>query len=317
MSVAVVIVNYRTAGLVVDCLASVAAEGSGTLVRTIVVDNASPDDSVERIGGAIAANGWGGWAEVIAAERNGGFAWGNNIGIRRAMEGPNPPRFIHLLNPDTVVRAGAIGALAEFLEAHPGVGIAGSRLEDPDGTAQRSAFRWPTPAGEFEAAAHFRPVSAVLRGWVVAPEVRDEAHRTDWVGGASLMVRREVIERVGPLDDGYFMYYEEVELCRRAARDGWACWYVPTSRVVHLVGQASGVVQGQPKRRPGYWFDSRRRYFVTQFGRGGAIAADLAWIVATPLHHAWRVARGRPPTHPERFVRDLIERGAISRGLGP
>src|SRR5690606_15010874 len=103
----------------------------------------------------------------------------------------------------------------------------------------------------------------------------------------SLMARREVFEEVGLLDDGYFMYYEEVEFCRRAARAGWACWHVPASRVVQLVGQASGVVQGTPARRPAYWFESRRRYFITQHGRGVAVLADLAWLAALPLHHAW------------------------------
>lgn len=313
--VAIIIVNYRTADLVIDCLASLAEQGSGPPPRTIVVDNASPSDDVARLELAIVERGWLEWAELVPAERNGGFAWGNNVGIERALTTGPKPRCIHLLNPDTVVRAGAIDELVRFLDERSGVGIAGSRLEDPDGTTQRAAFRWPTPLGEFEAAARNRVVSGLLASRVVAMPESDAPYRADWISGASLMIRREVIEQIGLLDDRYFMYYEEVEWCRRATDAGWSCWHVPSSRVVHLVGKSSGIVHGQPKRRPAYWFDSRRRYFITHFGRSGAVFADLAWIAGDPIYHARRLLGRRPNQDPERFLRDMVRRGAISRGL--
>lgn len=313
--VAIIVVNYRTAALVVDCLASIEAQAAGNPPRTIIVDNASPTDDVNRLELALAERGWLGWVELIAAPRNGGFAWGNNVGIARALTTAPTPRYLHLLNPDTIVRPGAIDELVRFLDASPRVGIAGSRLEGADGVPQRSAFRWPTPLGEFESAARNRLVSRALARHVVAPPVRDDPHPSDWVSGASLMVRREVIRDVGPLDDRYFMYYEEVEFCRRAHQAGWSRWYVPSSRVVHLVGQASGIVHGTPKRRPAYWFDSRRRYFITQFGRPGAILADLAWLAGDPIYHFRRLFSRRPSEDPQRFLRDIVARGALSKGL--
>ncbi|GJM19121.1 MAG: glycosyl transferase [Phycisphaeraceae bacterium] len=314
-NVAVIIVNYRTAGLVVDCLASIAEHAVGTPPRTFVVENGSPDGSRATLALAIDVNGWSPWVTLVPADRNGGFAYGNNVGIRAALSADPGTRYLHLLNPDTIVRAGSIDELARFLDANPSVGLAGSRLEDPDTTPQRSAFRFPTVAGELDAAVRLGPVSRALSPWAIAPPVRHEPHRADWVAGASLMLRREVLEHVGLLDDGYFMYYEEVEFCRRAARAGWPCWYVPASRVVHLIGKASGVVQGQPTRRPGYWFDSRRRYFITQHGRARAALADAAWVVGTPVHRLWSLARSRPNADPPRFVRDLVARGALTRGL--
>src|SRR5690606_33467105 len=141
------------------------------------------------------------------------------------------------------------------MDEHPDVGLAGSRIENPDGTPRRSAFRFHSLAGEFEKAMRWGVVSKLLSRWIVAPPVQENAHPTDWVSGACMIVRRQVLEQVGLLDEHYFLYYEEQDLALRAARAGWTCWYVPASRVVHLVGQSSGVTGAQrtQKRTPRYW----------------------------------------------------------------
>src|SRR5277367_5597369 len=98
---------------------------------------------------------------------------------------------------------------------------------------------------------------------MVAPEPRAAAHRTDWVNGASMMVRREVFDSIGLMDEKFFLYYEETDFCLRALEAGWPTWTVPSSRVVHLEGQSTGATGAIAKRKrvPKYWFDSRRRYF--------------------------------------------------------
>src|SRR4051812_18603963 len=145
MTLLVVIVNYRTPDLSIDCLRSLEAEvGSVPGTRVVVVDSASGDGSAGRIGDAIRDRGWGRWASVLPLDHNRGFAAGNNAAIGPALRSADPPRHVMLLNPDTVVRPGALRALVEFLEARPEVGIAGSRLENPDGTPQRSSFRFPS-----------------------------------------------------------------------------------------------------------------------------------------------------------------------------
>ena len=310
MRLLIVIVNYRTAQLTIDCLRSLAPEmaslPAGT--RVVVTDNASPDDSVAQLTAAVHDNGWGDWATVRPLPRNGGFARGNNEAIRPALQSDDPPAYVLLLNPDTVVRPAAVTALLEFMDAHPEAGIAGSRLEEPDGRPQRSAFRFPGILSELETGLRLAAVSRVLKKFVVAPAPPQEACEVDWVAGASMMIRRAVFDAVGLLDEKYFMYYEEVDFCLRAKRAGWPCWYVPASRVVHLVGQSSGVTDEKKpkKRRPAYWFESRRRYFLLHRGRIGTFLADTFWVIGHALYTATAPARRKPANDPDRLLRDFL-----------
>lgn len=317
MSILIVIVNYRTADLTVDCLRSLDDElQSLPDARVVVTDNQSGDDSPQQIQHAIEQNNWSRWATLMPLERNGGFAYGNNQAIQPALESDNPPQFILLLNPDTVVRPGAVTRLIQFMHDNPKAGIAGSRLEDPDGTPQRSAFRFPSTRSELDDGMRLGIVSKLLRNKSVAPPVRDDTHQTDWVAGASMIVRREVFNDAGLMDEGYFMYYEEVDFCLQANRAGWPCWYVPESRVVHLVGQASGVtVQNvKPKRRPDYWFDSRRRYFVKNHGRLHALLTDAVWAAAFATYRLRRCIQRKPDTDPPKLLYDFIRHSVLLKG---
>ena len=305
----IVIVNYRSANLTVDCLASLEPEvrrHAGALVA--VVENDSGPDQFDQIRGAVERHGWGDWVRLIAAGRNGGFAAGNNVAIRPALGWASTPALFWLLNPDTVVRAGALEALTHFLADHPEVGLAGSRLEHPDGTPQNSAFPFPSVLGELEGGLRFGPVSRWLRAHAVFQPIPADARRVDWVAGASLMVRREVFAAVGPLDERYFMYYEEVDFCRRAATAGWPCWYVPESRVVHLVGRSSDVTSaaGATRRRPRYWFEARKLYFRTHHGRIGTAAANVLHIAAFATYRLRRRLQRKPDGDPKLMLWDLF-----------
>jgi GT2 family glycosyltransferase len=285
-----VIVNYRTPGLVVDCLASLAGEvAAEPALCAIVVDNASRDQSVASIATAIRDNEWT-WAKVLPLERNGGFAHGNNSAFRSLQAASDLPKFIWLLNPDTIVRPGAATALIDFLEVHPEVGIAGGGLEFPDGRLQTAAFRFPSLMGELEDTIRLGLVSRALHRFRVPAPPQAHARATDWMNGASLMIRSDIYARVGQMDEGYFLYFEETDLCRRVRRAGWPIWHVPASRVVHLEGQSTGVTGANlaQKPRPAYWFDSRARYYRKQHGYTYALMADLIFIVCFGL---WRVQR--------------------------
>jgi hypothetical protein len=128
-----------------------------------------------------------------------------------------------------------------------------------------------------------------------------------------MMIRREVLDAVGALDERYFMYYEEVDFTLRARRAGWTCWYVPASRVIHLAGRSSGVTDPRQvrRRRPGYWFESRRRYMLTHLGRRGALLADLAFAVGHMASLARCAVERRPSETPERFLRDFTRHSAL------
>jgi N-acetylglucosaminyl-diphospho-decaprenol L-rhamnosyltransferase len=331
MRLLIVIVNYRTADLTVDCLRSVAPQITSGM-GVVITDNLSGDDSVRRIGRAIEANHWE-WATVMPLQRNGGFAFGNNAAIRAGLASDDPPEFVLLLNPDTILREHALASLMEFMQRRPEVGIAGSRLEDPDGTPQISAFRFHSIASEFERGIRLGPVSKLLASKMVAQPVPSGEIETDWVAGASMIIRAQGFSDVARasrpcrhgqdarvtefgLDEKYFMYFEEVDFCMAAKRAGWKIGYVPSSRVIHLVGAASELSDARKhrKRRPTYWFDSRRRYFVKNSGVLYACLADAAFAIGFSLWRLRRFVQQKEDRDPPQMLGDFVRNSIFVRG---
>lgn len=314
MSMLVAIVNYRTGPLVVDCLRSLAPEvAANPGARVLVVDNASGDGSAAVIAEAIAAHGWDGWAALIESPVNGGFAAGVNIALRSALADPGGAELFWLLNPDTVVRPGAMAVLASFMRDRPRVGIAGSLLQLADGSPWPYAFRFPTVLSELEHGMRLGLATRLLARYVGRRAMGTEAARVDWVSGASMVVRRAVVEAVGLMDEAYFLYFEETDFCLAAHRAGWECWYVPEARVMHIAGQSTGMagVGAATKRRPGYWFESRRRYFVKNHGAGYAAAVDFAWLAAHATWTARRLVTGAADNDPPHLAGDIIRHSPL------
>jgi N-acetylglucosaminyl-diphospho-decaprenol L-rhamnosyltransferase len=312
VDVAVAIVTYRSARLTIDCLCSIAAERSTSAlnIRAIVVDNASED--ARSIAEAIAENAWWSWVTLVTAPKNGGFAYGNNLAMQHACAA-GPPRYLHMLNPDTMVRKGAIGALLRFLETHPEVGIAGSSLEYPDGCLWPYAFRFPSVLSELEEGLRFWLTSRWLRHWAVAWPMTSTPQAVDWVSGASMMIRWRVIEEIGGFDENYFLYFEETDFCLRARKAGFSTWYVPESRVMHIAGQSTKVTAPKDalERLPGYWFESRRRYFAINHGTRYAMITDIVAALAHGLGFLKRMALGRRHHGIPHFLKDLLKHSAL------
>lgn len=306
LDIAVVIVTYRSAQFTIDSLRSVAAERSaaGLRIRAVVVDNASGDLPV--IADAVAANGWSAWVTCVLAPINGGFAYGNNLGIQQAYAN-GAPDYVHLLNPDAQVRQGAIGSLVQFMEARPDVGIAGGSFENLDGTDWPFAFRFPSMWGELDARLEVGLVTRLLRPWVVPRVMTKTPQPVDWVCGASMMIRPGVFAAIGGLDENYFLFFEETDFCYRAKQAGFSTWYVPESRVMHIAGQSTKVDErnAAPKRMPHYWFESRRRYFAITYGVRRAIMIDIVALLAHTLGWLKRILLLRTRTAIPHFLRDL------------
>lgn len=305
-SVAAVIVSYRTAPLTIAALRSLEAERLGTTltIRAIVVDNASGD--LPTIAQAVTENGWSCWVDLIAAPRNGGFGYGNNLGIAHAYARQSPS-YIYLLNPDAQIRPGAIDALVSFLDSHPEAGIAGGSFEQADGAAWKIAFRFPGLLSELHDGLHFRLATRLLQRWRVPMEMGDAAQCVDWISGASMMIRPSVLAAIGGFDERYFLYFEETELCLRARRAGFLTWYVPQSRVMHLRGQSTRVTdlnRGRA-RLPAYWFESRRRYLATSLGLARATCVDAVALLAYSLGYLKSLLLFRTRAVTPHFVRDL------------
>lgn len=312
-----VIVNYRTAELTVECLASLEPEiRERPRCRAIIVDNASADGSADIIANAITARGWSSWAELIRSPVNGGFAAGNNVALEAIARDADQPDLVWLLNPDTRVEPGAVAAILAFFAATPSAGIAGSSLVEANGTPWPYAFRFPTIWSEVERGARLGLVSRLLAKRAVLRQMGPSPARVEWVSGASMVIRRAVFDAIGMMDEGYFLYFEETDFCLRAARAGWESWYVPTASVLHIAGQSTGLNDARPAtgRIPRYWFESRRRYFVKNHGRAYAILADVAWAAS---HLLWRVRRrwaANVQPDPPFLLSDFLRRSAILVG---
>jgi N-acetylglucosaminyl-diphospho-decaprenol L-rhamnosyltransferase len=312
LDIAVIIVTYKSARLTVDALHSVAGERNtaSLKIRAIVVDNASGD--APAITEAISVNAWDDWVSVVVSPKNGGFGYGNNLGIERAYA-TGRPEYVYLMNPDAQVRSGAISALASFLEAHSEVGIAGSSFEDPDSSAWPIAFRFPGLLSELNAGLQIGLISRLLRRWETARAMTQISQPTDWICGASMMIRPAVFDAIGGFDENYFLYFEETDFCYRARQAGYPTWYVPESRVMHIRGQSTTVtdVRGGPKRLPAYWFASRRRYFCVTFGLGRAMAIDVVAVVAHLFGVLKQLLQRRRGCVVPHFVRDLLAHTVI------
>tara|TARA_R110002074_G_scaffold4817_9_gene23538 strand:- start:48 stop:1058 length:1011 start_codon:yes stop_codon:yes gene_type:complete len=309
----VIVLNYRTAQMTLRAAEAALADMPENGAEMIIVDNASNDGSAEVLQAAITDWGWnvGARVRLILSPRNGGFGAGNNLGLRAGMSDGSTPDYFYVVNSDAFADPGCIGTLMAHLQTHPKAGIAGSHVRGDDDVAHCTAFRFPSIAGEFEGAARTGFVSKALRGAIVAPPLPQTTTQVDWVAGASVLLRGEMLRDIGLFDEAFFLYFEETDLCKRAARAGWECWYVPKSRVVHIGSVSTGMKEWQ--RMPLYWFASRRHYFVKNHGR---IYAGLAWAARLSggmIHQVRCAMSGQKPQDAPYFQRDLLRHGL---GLG-
>jgi len=318
LDVLVVIVNYRTAELTLrSVLAALEALDRVPQGRAWLVENGSDDGSAARFREASAREGWGDRVSVIESPENRGFAGGVNLAIRSALASGVSTRYVYLLNSDARPEPDAIAVLVDFLDAHPEAGIAGSHIYGVDGVTHDTAFRFPSVASQLEEALGIGVATRLLDRWVVSKPVPTQAAHVDWLAGASMMIRREVIEQVGLLDEDFFIYFEETDFCRRAARMGFDTWYVPESRVEHVGGASTGWKDFSKPRAP-YWFEGRRHYFAKNHGRAYLWAANLAWLLGWIVGEPRRRLLGRRGPFPVRFVRDFVRHnffpGRAARG---
>lgn len=276
----IVLVNFRTPQFVIDCLTTLLPDLAGMDARVIVVDNMSGDNSPEIIKSWLDVHDADKRVLLIQAPSNSGFASGNNIGIRAVKA-----RNYLLLNSDTIIRQGAIPTIMATVDNFPAAGLFSPRLEWHDEAGQESCFRFHTPFSELISAAKTGIVDKVLHRHLVALPVQTQIAMPQWTSFACVLIRDEVFQQVGLLDEGYFMYFEDVEFCYRARKAGWQIVHNPTARVVHLRGGSSPVkeISRLKKRVPRYYYESRARFFYQAYGWLGLTAANLMWCAGRLL----------------------------------
>lgn len=305
--VLVAIVNYRVSDYTSAALRSLSASRE-TLddFGVCVVDNDSRDGSYESLRALVKEQAWD-WVSVYQAPRNGGFAYGNNLAIVTAAEHGWRPDYVYLLNPDARVFPDTISQMVLFMDRHVHVGIAGNRVLNEDGSVRPSAWRFHSFLGEFERGARSGPITKLLSKAAVHVSVPDRPGPMDWVSGAGMMVRREVIDDVGLMDEGYFLYYEETDWCLRALRAGWPTWQNPDSVIIHSVGKSTNATGAEAKKRrvPDYLFESRRRFFTKNHGRYYARVADAAWLAGEGIWRARCMVQRRDRDEAPSLLRDF------------
>ncbi|MDD5110146.1 MAG: glycosyltransferase family 2 protein [Patescibacteria group bacterium] len=223
--ISVVILNYRQRGLVRQCLRGVLLSKPRCSYEVIVVDNHSHDRCLEMVAEQFP------WAVRLQSPVNGGFSAGNNLGIRTARG-----RYILILNPDIALLEGQLDALLEFCESHPRVGVVGPRLTYPLGAPQESCRRFPQlfiPLYRRTLLGRLPSVQRKLDAFLMRDFNHAECRPVDWLMGACLLVRRETFDAVGLFDEKYFLYYEDLDFCRRCWDAHWEVWYVAHVAPVH------------------------------------------------------------------------------------
>jgi N-acetylglucosaminyl-diphospho-decaprenol L-rhamnosyltransferase len=316
MKLLVVILNYRVTDLTLDCLKSIVPEiPSVPGMKVAICENGTGGDAERRLRDAIASNGWGSWAELTAISPNRGFTGGNNVIIRKALASADRPDYFLLLNADTLVHPGAFDSLVRFMDSHPRAGVAGSRLEWPDGSPQGSPFRFQGIATEFDRGLQLGIVSRLLSRWSVCIPTPKTACPVDWVAFASTIIRREIIEEIGPLDEGLYTYFDDIDYCLNTKRAGWQTWFVPESRVIHFEGASTGVSAKTLKRRPDYWFQARRRFFLKNHGAFYTALADAAFLSGFALWRLRRRMQEKPDTDPPHMLIDSLRHSVFITGF--
>ena len=245
MHLGIVIVSYNVRDLLRACLQSVyedLARTPGLTAEVVVVDNASADGSADMVAEEFPL------VHLVASQENLGFARGNNVGLQLLGFGPprseargRRPEAVMLLNPDTELQPGALAELTGFLAAHPHAGGCCPRLNYGDGRFQPSAFRFP---GLIQLYLDLHPIPRLMQTQLNGRYPRERYDRgqpfpIDFALGAALLVRAEAIDAAGLLDEGYFMYAEEMDWQMRIQQAGWPLYCVPTARITHYEGQSA------------------------------------------------------------------------------
>jgi N-acetylglucosaminyl-diphospho-decaprenol L-rhamnosyltransferase len=270
----IITVSWNVRDLLAACLASI--QGAAISTEVIVVDNASSDGSAEMVSTQYPQ------VCLIANADNRGFTRGNNQALPLAHG-----RYVLFLNPDTVVVGDALATMVAYMDAHPAVGALGPQLRYGDGTLQSSRRRFPTlMTALFEStplAWHWQN-NPWARRYRLDDRPADAVQAVDWVVGAALLARREVLDQIGGFDEGFFMYSEELDWCRRAVSAGWQVVYLPSAQIIHYEGRSSEQVVAARHIR---FQTSKVRYFRKH--HGAALAAVLRAFILTSFAVEWLI----------------------------
>jgi GT2 family glycosyltransferase len=324
LDLGIIIVNYNVRDLLRDCLASIYDSRGSVAFEVCVVDNGSHDGSADMVEAEFPQ------VRLVRAE-NRGYAAGNNLGLRAfgfeqgentVREGgrqdastahtPSSPRFVMLLNPDTVLAPSALADMLAFMKAHPQAGVAGPRLVREDGSLDRACRRsFPTPevaAYRIFGLSRLFPKSKRFGRYNLTYLSPDVTTEVDSVVGAFMLIRGEALEQVGLLDEQFFMYAEDLDLCYRIKQRGWQVWYNANVTVLHYKGQSS-------RQRSSFanvkFYETMRQFHDKHYEEGTFFVVNWLIHAAVGLLGWWAVQRDRLRPAERRGVASAVP---VSRG---
>jgi hypothetical protein len=280
----VVIVNHNTIALLRDCLGSLRTERESLKLQVIVVDNGSRDGSPDMVREQFPN------VTLIRNEANEGFARPNNQGLKVA-----DGRYFMLLNSDTIVRPDSLRTLVAFMDNHPDVGACGPRLVNPDGTLQRSCRSFPSLWRHFCDMSGLENLLPGIFGNFETRFAHDRDAEVDQPMGAALLVRSEVVQQVGYLDERFKIYYNEVDWCRRITKAGWKISFVHDAEIIHYGGKTTEITNRSLEQ-----FDEMSRntmsYYEKHFGPFGLLAYRILLVLGFSLRTAlWKIVSSLKP----------------------
>jgi N-acetylglucosaminyl-diphospho-decaprenol L-rhamnosyltransferase len=308
-ALSVLVVTYNSRRLIGALLDHMRPHLEALDAEVVVVDNASHDGTADLVASDYP------WATLVRSRSNLGFAAGNNLGARHARG-----RMLLLLNPDALPEPGAIARGMDLMRAHPEVGLGGGRLLDPDGSTQPSARMFPTLFQEFAVLSGLAAKFPQSRLWGHLDRTwadPGKAARIDWVPGAFAFITAELFTALGGFDERFFLYYEEVDLCRRIQQRGLVIQYWPELRVQHIGGESAKTVQGEKVSRSGSQLTLWRvRAGLLYYRKNHGLAT--AWAV-NRLERSWHALRALKADHdglPDKAAESRTQCAVLARAWG-
>lgn len=269
MDASVVIVSFNSRSYLRSCLRSLHDHTQGVEYEVIVVDNASTDGSPDLVAEEFP------WVTLIRRGGNAGFAAANNEGIRAARG-----ETVLLLNPDTEFTGDVLPPMLDYLRAHPEVGVLGPKLLEEDGSVQLSCRRFPGFStalfGRYSLATRLLPWNPLSRRYLMTDFNHNSTAKVDWVSGACMMLSRRALDVIGLMDEGYFMYNEDVDFCRQAHSAGYRVVYFPEVAVLHHIGGSTATAPARSiiERHRSMW-----RYYTKWVRRNPLLDALTAGVI--------------------------------------
>jgi GT2 family glycosyltransferase len=250
--------------------------------------------------------------QLIRSPTNSGFSGGHNQALAAS-----EAEFFLILNSDALIKPGMLRALVESGRANPDYGFIAPQIVFDDGGIQNSCFRFHSPLSELVRAARSGPVTRLLRRYdTYIGSVPDPAD-IDWASFACILLRSQMVRTIGPMDEGYFLYFEDVEYCLRGRRAGWKIRQETDAKVVHLRGGSGPVksLYNQRKRLPRYFYSSRTRLLYQSHGFGGLLASNMLWHIGRLIRWSYLLVGRKPQSMVKDEWRDIWTN--LTRPLGP